>query len=390
MNFQPTQLNERVTTIDIIRGFSLLGILLVNIFGFYLPQPYITLNEWFTEAVDIIWHQALDIYVQSSFYPLFSMLFGYGLAMQYMKAQRLGTNFYKFAPKRMTILLIIGLMHALLLWWGDIIAMYAFCGFFVLALIRYNSWVLLTAAFVLQGIIHGLYLLMLGLSDQLNAKVEETAVDIQSVQEAITAYSTGGYIDAFMQRLNDLSIQMSGAMWFSSLFIILPFMLIGAAAAKWRLIERAKELKGLWIFLALSFTAAGLLIKSAPINFSNTYLLYYLKIYVGGPILSVGYVAIIVLLCMVPVMLKALSPIAKIGRMSMTMYILQSIICTTLFYNYGFGLYGKIDVPTAVYMALGIYVIQVILAELWLSKFKQGPLEASVKRLTYGKVNSEK
>ncbi len=86
MNLQPTQLNERITTIDIIRGFSLLGILLVNMFGFYLPQPHIQLDNWFTEAIDIIWHQNLDIYIQSSFYPLFSMLFGYGLAMQYMKA----------------------------------------------------------------------------------------------------------------------------------------------------------------------------------------------------------------------------------------------------------------------------------------------------------------
>lgn len=390
MNFQPTQLNERVTTIDIIRGFSLLGILLVNIFGFYLPQPYISLNDWFTEAVDIIWHQVLDIYVQSSFYPLFSMLFGYGLAMQYMKAQQKGTNFYKFAPKRLIILLIIGLMHAFLIWWGDIIAMYAFCGFFVLALIRCNSWMLLAISLLLQGIIHGLYLLMFSLSGMINEEMSGTAVDIQSVQNAVTAYSTGGYMEAFMQRLHDLSLQMSVSMWFSSLFIILPFMLMGAATAKWRLIERAKELKGLWIFLAIAFTAAGLFIKSAPSNFSYTYLLYYLKVYVGGPMLSVGYIAIVVLLCMFPLLLKGLSPIAKIGRMSMTMYILQSVICTTLFYNYGFGLYGKIDVPTAVYIVLGIYAIQVIIAELWLSKFKQGPLEAAVKRLTYGKMYSEK
>ncbi len=390
MNFQPTQLNERVTTIDIIRGFSLLGILLVNIFGFYLPQPYISLTDLFTEAVDIIWHQTLDIYVQSSFYPLFSMLFGYGLAMQYMKAQRKGKNFYKFAPKRLGILFVVGMLHALLLWWGDIIAMYAFCGFFVLALIRYNSWVLLTIGLALQGIIHGLYLLMFSVTDMMHEEVGAVAVDIQVVLDAIQAYSTGSYIDAFLQRLQDLSIQMSLAMWFSSLFIILPFMLLGAAAAKWRLIERAKELKGMWIFLAIAFTAAGLFIKSAPANVSHTYLLDYLKVYVGGPILSVGYIAIFVVLCLVPAMLKVLSPIAKMGRMSMTMYILQSVICTTIFYGYGFGLYDSIDVPTAVYIALGIYIIQVIIAELWLSKFRQGPLEAAVKRLTYGKMYSEK
>ena len=89
MEFKPTTPNERVDALDIIRGFSLFGILLVNMFGFYLPMPHIDLQTWFTEALDIIWHQTLDIYVQSSFYPLFSMLFGYGMAMQYMKAENL-------------------------------------------------------------------------------------------------------------------------------------------------------------------------------------------------------------------------------------------------------------------------------------------------------------
>lgn len=390
MNLQPTQLNERITTIDIIRGVSLLGILLVNMFGFYLPQPHIQLGNWFTEAIDIIWHQNLNIYIQSSFYPLFSMLFGYGLAMQYMKAQRTGLNVYKFIPKRLALLFAIGMAHALFLWWGDIIATYAFCGFFLLLFLRYKSTILLVMGVVLNSSFHLFYIGILSLSGLLNKAVDEQPVDIQSVQDAVTAYATGGYVDAFIQRLSDLSLQMSPFMWIVALFTILPYMLIGAAAAKWRLIERAKELKGLWITLAILATALGLFIKSAPYLFTNTYLLDYLKVYVGGPILSVGYAAIIVVLCFIPAMTKWLSPLAKMGRMSMTMYILQTIICTTLFYNYGFGLYGKIDVPTAVYMALGIFAVQVIIAEIWLSKFKQGPLEAAVKRLTYGKKYSEK
>jgi len=390
LNLQPTQLNERITTIDIIRGVSLLGILLVNMFGFYLPQPHIQLNNWFTEAIDIIWHQNLNIYIQSSFYPLFSMLFGYGLAMQYMKAQRTGLNVYKFIPKRLALLFAIGMAHALFLWWGDIIATYAFCGFFLLLFLRYKSTILLVMGVVLNSSFHLFYIGILSLSGLLNKAVDEQPVDIQSIQDAVTAYATGGYVDAFIQRLSDLSLQMSPFMWIVALFTILPYMLIGAAAAKWRLIERAKELKGLWITLAILATALGLFIKNAPYLFTNTYLLDYLKVYVGGPILSVGYAAIIVVLCFIPAMTKWLSPLAKMGRMSMTMYILQTIICTTLFYNYGFGLYGKIDVPTAVYMALGIFAVQVIIAEIWLSKFKQGPLEAAVKRLTYGKKYSEK
>ena len=80
---------------------------------------------------------------------------------------------------------------------------------------------------------------------------------------------------------------------------------------------------------------------------------------------------------------KLLSPFAKIGRMSLTMYILQSIIGTCLFYQFGFGWYGKVSVETGVLIAVGIIVVQMIIAEIWLSKWKQGPLETIWRKLTY-------
>lgn len=391
MNFQPTTLNERVDSLDILRGFSLLGILLVNMFGFYLPMPHILdLNSWFTSANDIIWHQTLDIYVQGSFYPLFSMLFGYGLAMQYMKAERTGANFYKFAPKRLIVLLVIGLIHAFIIWWGDILTMYAFCGFFLLMFIRFSGGWLLSFAIIINSLMHLFILLIYALAGLMTAEYETPAVDIELINSAITAYGIGGWTDAFVQRLKDLSVQMGIGMWISSLVTILPYMLLGAAAAKWRLIERAKELKGFWITLAIIFVAAGLFIKSAPFMFTRTYILDYLKIYVGGPILAIGYIALIVSICLLHVATKLLKPIAKAGRMSLTLYIMQSLICTIVFYNFGFGLFGKVDVQMGTYIALGIFVVQVILAELWFTKFKQGPLELAVKEIIYKKMLSEK
>lgn len=383
MNFQPTSLNERVDSLDILRGFSLLGILLVNVFAFYLPMPYINLENWFSEAKDIIWHQTLDIYVQSSFYPLFSMLFGYGLAMQFMKAQRIESNFYKFAPKRLFILLIIGLLHAFFIWWGDILTMYAFCAIFLVLFLRFGSGWLLTFGLVINGIMQLFFIAIYVLSGMASIEVEEQAVDIEMINNAITAYGIGSWTDAFLQRLDDLSLQMGIGMWISALLTILPYMLIGAAMAKWRLIERGKELKGLWITLAIFGLALGLFIKSAPFLFTNTYLLDYLKVYVGGPILSIGYIGVIVCLCMIPVMPKILKPLAKAGRMSLTLYLMQSIICSLIFYNFGLGLYGKVDVQMGTYIAIGIFIIQVIFAEIWFTKFKQGPLELVVKKLTY-------
>ena len=381
VDFKPTMLQERIATLDILRGISLLGILLVNMFAFYLPMPYIDLASWFTTPSDIVWQQNLDIYVQSSFYPLFAMLFGYGLAMQWQKAQSRQQNFYTIGLRRLTVLFVFGLLHALLIWWGDILMMYAFCGVFLLLLLRLQSVWLVTISAIIFGVFQAFMLLVVGFI-HFDAKVDEY-LDITSVEKAITAYGTGNWVDTFMQRLTDLSIQMSIGMWFVSLFTILPYMLLGAAASKWLLVERARELKWLWMALAIGGLAIGIFVKSLPVMLTRTYLFDYLKVYIGGPVLSIGYIGLIVLLCLLPVVPKLLTPFAKIGRMSLTMYILQSIIGTILFYQFGFGWYGKVSVATGVLIALGIIIVQMILAEIWLTKWRQGPLEAIWRKLTY-------
>lgn len=383
-------LYERNATLDIIRGLSLFGILLVNIIGFYTPLPHVMLEFWFTNAKDIIWHQYLDIYVQSSFYPLFSLLFGYGIAMQFSKAQGLGRSFYSIAPKRMILIFVIGAIHAFLFWWGDILMTYAFCGLFVVALVRFKPVILLIVAFLLNGYFHLLYGGSLFLNGVFNLKVEQPALDIILLEKLITAYGTGSWLDVFMQRLTDLSVQFSANMWFISLITILPYMLVGAALAKWRIVERAKELKWMWVVLAVVFVAVGIVIKSLPIQLANTYGFSYLKVYVGGPILAFGYFAVIVSLCLLAPMQKLLSPLAKAGRMSLTLYILQSVICSLLFYNFGFGLFGKIDVFTGILIACGIFAVQLVVTELWLWKLKQGPLEWIVTKLIYKTKISEK
>lgn len=374
-------LQERIATLDILRGISLLGILLVNMYAFYLPMPYIDLASWFTTPSDMVWQQNLDIYVQSSFYPLFAMLFGYGLAMQWQKAQSREQNFYGTGLRRLVVLFMFGFVHAVLIWWGDILMTYAFCGVFLLLLLRLHPIWLLSIGIIINGFMHVFMLFIVGYIN-FNSQID-TYLNITAVEKAITAYGAGNWLDAFMQRLSDLSEQAGVGMWIASLFTILPYMLIGAAASKWRLVERAKELKWLWVALAVVGLVMGIFMKSIPVLNTRTYLLEYIKVYMGGPILSVGYIGLIVLLCMIPLVPKMLSPFAKIGRMSLTMYILQSIIGTCLFYQFGFGWYGKVSVATGVLIAISIIVVQMVLAEVWLSKWKQGPLEAIWRKLTY-------
>lgn len=381
VELKPTMLQERIAALDILRGVSLVGILLVNMFAFYLPMPHIDLASWFTAPSDIVWQQNLDIYVQGSFYPLFAMLFGYGLAMQWQKAQSRAQNFYTLGLRRLAILFAFGVIHAVLIWWGDILMMYAFCGVFLVLLLRLRPIWLISIAFIINGLMQAVMLFALGFLT-VNGEVDNY-LNIVAVENAITAYGTGSWGDALLQRLTDLSVQAGIGMWFMALFTILPYMLVGAAASKWQLVERAKEQKWLWLTLAIAGLAIGIAVKSLPIMFTRTYLFDYLKVYIGGPVLSVGYAAVIVLLCLAPVVPKLLRPFANIGRMSLTMYIMQSIIGTCLFYQFGFGWYGKVSVATGVLIATGIIIVQMIIAEIWLSKWKQGPLEALWRKLIY-------
>jgi len=389
-NFTPTTLQDRVEALDILRGFSLLGILLVNIIAFYTPQPYIDLGSWFTDASDIIWHQRLDIYVQSSFYPLFAMLFGYGLAMQWAKAERVGINFYKIGSRRLVTLLLFGVIHAFAIWWGDILMTYAISGLLLLMFLRMKPLFLVATALLLNLVFHMFMLFIVGYIYLANQEMGTAALDIISIEKSITAYGAGNWLDAFSQRVQDTIYQNNILMLVMIMLTILPYMLVGAAASKWRLIERAKDFKVSWIVVGVVFFGVGLFIKGAPILWERTYLLDYLKVYVGGPLMSIGYIGLIISLLFIPQVTTLLSPISKIGRMSITTYIMQSIILSLLFYNFGIGWYGKLDVRTGIIVAMVIYIVQIIFVELWLSKFKQGPIEGLWRKLTYEKILSKK
>ncbi|MFK4998178.1 DUF418 domain-containing protein [Bacillus sp. N9] len=169
-------------------------------------------------------------------------------------------------------------------------------------------------------------------------------------------------------------------------FIILPLMLIGAGAAKLQWLKRANHQKLTWVLILICTLPIALAVKMLPFYTKPLITIQYVQDMIGGPILGFSYIAIIILLMNSTIVSKLLKPIASAGRMSLTIYITQSIIGTFIFYSYGFGLYGQVSMTTATWLAIAIYVIQVILAHIWLSKFRQGPIEKLWRWMTYGKM----
>ncbi|TAA73193.1 DUF418 domain-containing protein [Planococcus salinarum] len=381
MRLEPVSLDERVESIDIMRGFALLGILLINMLAFHSPFSYIDPYTWFDGPGDQATFAFLDIFIQASFYPLFAMLFGYGLGIQFLRAEARNKSFAPMAVKRLAVLLVFGILHAFLIWFGDILITYAIMGFLLIGMMRLESKWLLRLGLLIYAIPQALLLMILFAAVAADSSFY---TGIQEVQDSIAAYGGGTFAEIFRQRFDDWMYGNNALNYIVLTVTILPFTMIGAAAAKWRLIERADELKKLWIGLAVGGFALGLLLKLMPYIIEPNIAITFLQDIFGGPLLAVAYAAIIALITRhgsVPLLLR---PLVKAGRMSLTIYITQSLIATTIFYSYGLGLYGQVNLLTGTLLGLGIFAVQLIFAEIWLSKFSQGPLEMIWRKLTYG------
>ncbi len=374
---------ERIATLDVLRGFSLLGILIINMISFHSPYSYYNPYEWW-EYSDLTLFAWLDVFVQASFYPIFALMFGYGMAIMYRRSTIRGTSFYNISVRRLTVLLFIGMIHASLVWYGDILITYALMGLVLLLFIRLSGPILI-------GIGTGLYLIpqlfissMLLISVLFDTVALNEFTDIAGLKRAEVIYATGSFLQVTAQRIHDwktLNLTSGFILYF---FLILPMMMIGAGAGKLMWLERAKENWKKWLLVVLIALPVGIAAKMIPFLKEQSLSLQYVQDVIGGPILGIAYTAMIVLLMMSDKVANILRPIGSAGRMSISIYLSQSLIGTIIFYGYGFGLYGYITLETGTWLAVALYVVQVVFAHIWLSKYRYGPVEKLWRLLTYG------
>lgn len=378
---QPILEQQRLREIDGLRGFALLGIIVVNMLFFHSPYIYVDPFTWYQSPADKQAYQWIDIWVQGSFYPLFAMLFGFGLALQ---AERFKGDFLRFGMKRMTVLLAIGIVHVLLLWAGDILITYAASGFVLLFLLRLPKVWLLILSLLMYLLPNGAILLLIYgvvLYEPENAAIYTS---IQGVESSILAYGSGSWVEVFNQRIEDwLYINQGGLFLIWMLFTILPLMMFGAWAAKAGIIQMIREKKEKVLLLSLLFLAVGTFLKWVPYLSEGTIFTATLQDSFGGPIQAIGYALLFIGFVQFSPRFVLWSLFEKAGKMSLSIYLLMSFLATLFFYSYGLGFYGKVDIATGTWIGLGIYVLCLIFAELWLMKFSRGPMETVWRKLTY-------
>ena len=393
----PVRPQERIEAIDILRGVSILGVLLMNMLG------YAGYGDSFAEmgTINRIAVLLLKFFVQAKFYTLLSFLFGWGMAIQMERAARRGTRFVSFYLRRLLILLLIGSVHAILIWDGDILVTYALLGV-PLLLFRTrldkrtrSEKMLLVAAAVC--ILIPVLISTPGPAETFReAYARGTAAYWPGSQADV--YAAGTYLDVTLHRLKAVRYFYSqAAYWATHVF---GMFLLGLYAGRRRIFRSISEHLSLFRQVMWWGLAVGIVcnlvfvsVSASPHPVPSSY--YTLATRgaraVGGPALCLFYIAATILL----VRRKAcgdkqhprelLAPLAAVGRMALSNYLLQSIVCTLIFYGYGLGLYGKLGPAITLLLSIVIYRLQMGLSNWWLGRYRFGPAEWLWRSLTYGK-----
>ncbi len=371
---------ERIEVVDILRGFALFGILLVNMQGYGWPIYLAGLQEW-PRFVDRLADWAIRFFAEGKFYPLFSFLFGFGLTIQMARAEAHGARFVPLYVRRLVVLLIIGAAHALLLWVGDILVTYALLGFFLMVF-RNRSQKTLIVWIVLS------LLMSILLNEQSFAQVD--AMDRLRAQRTIQVYAHGTFADMVHQRIRDLRFVYAIEPFFAP--HVFALFLLGLYAGRRGILQDIPShlpfVRRLWPW-ALGIGLVGnvlfVIAREHP-DQSGSLLPEFVgpaALMVGGPALTAFYMSAIMLLVQKEAWGKRLAPLAAVGRMALSNYLLQSLVCTTIFYSYGLGLYGKVGPAPGVALTVAIYLVQIPLSVWWLRRFRFGPLEWLWRSLTY-------
>ncbi|KAB2330919.1 DUF418 domain-containing protein [Bacillus mesophilum] len=376
---------ERIISLDIMRGFAILGIFLVNMLSFHSPFLYIDPLSWWTDSSDQTVYSVIDVLVQASFYPLFALLFGYSVIMLRERVLKKELSFNVIAVRRFSFLLLLGLGHAFFLWFGDILAMYAVLAFIFLLFVKMNGKNMLITGLVIYIIPNLLLCLLLFAAELIFPPDDLTLYDNSLAEEAAAVYHTGTFTEITSERIKDWYANNVGG--FPVMLIsILPLFLIGGGAAKLKLLENAGQRRSLFRNMAIITFVLGLVIKLLPYIMNRSLALDYVQDTFGGPLLAVAYGSFIAWAVGSMHLLKLLKPLAYIGKMSLSNYLFQSLLCSILFYGYGFGLFGEISVVTGTVLVIIIFFIQLLFSRFYAKRFLYGPVEWVWRSFTYWEI----
>jgi uncharacterized protein len=391
---------ERIEVVDVLRGFAMFGILIVNMEGLSSPG-------YRAEDGERLWTGLLDRIVESlilhgaagKFMIMFTVLFGLSFALQMRRTAARGLPFLNLQARRLTALLLIGLAHAFLIWWGDILVGYALAGFLLLPFQRCRPRTILVWAIALN-LLSFVELEVRTVQNLLGPPAESAGLGASTLREApappgslarakLDAYGHGTLGDIARRRAQDFLDHNREP--YNIVLRRLSFFLVGLFVGSLGILRDLPGHRPLlrrvlaWALLVGVVThVADLLLYQQGLP-SWTRLLRLPVSIVHNPAMACVYSVALILLFQRPAWRARLSPLAAVGRTALSNYLLQSVVCTSLFYSYGLGLYGRLGPAAGLALTITIFALQVAVSGCWLRRFRFGPMEWLWRSLTYGR-----
>ncbi len=370
MTWEPLPSSDRYIKLDLLRGFALFGVLLVNLLYFFRLslferiQHFHTHPGWLNHAIDVLVAELLEFKA----IDLFSLTFGIGVAVQVERAQYRGISVPVFLIRRFLILLAFGLVHLLLISNVDILTLYAVCGLVMIPLLRLPSAALAAiglAAIYLPSVLHASL-----------PPLEQHAAD------ATRIYSQGNYIEITAFRWHE-TLEFIVPLLIMSAQRTFGLMLLGVALWRFGIIRQPDRYRSiLWAICVVAGTI-GLINTTADLM--HVHVPPVVEALGSHVPLAFAYAAALLAWRPSPQTESRLAPVAAAGRMALSNYLTQSILFGFIFYGYGFGLFGRLAPAPAAALGITVYLAQLWFSTWWLRHYRFGPFEWVWRSLTYGR-----
>ena len=390
---QPIDLKNRIHSLDLLRGFAVLGILIMNITSFsQISMAYMnpTIGAGL-EGYNQYFHGFNYIFADTRFMSIFSMLFGAGVVLFTQRIEAKGKRVAALHYKRMFWLLLFGLIHAYFIWVGDILVTYAICGSLVFFFRKKSIRTLFIMAVILFLIPISLkFMTYYGMpADALEstfAFFHPSAEQIASQTQAMR----GSYLEQMPLRVED-AIQIQTLVFMIEMFWrASAMMLLGMILYRKGILSAEKSTayykKLMWVGFVPGLILSG--IGLSQVYASEWNAAYVMNIganykFVSGLFMALGYIGLVIWCYKKGIFKKFQNRLRATGRMAFTNYIGMSVICTLLFNGHGLGLFGTLDRLQQFLIVIAVWVIILIISPLILKKYQFGPLEWLWRKLTY-------
>ncbi len=389
-SFSPTNPNQRIEQIDILRGFALLGVLLVNALGYNSSFfDFGGFYSTFTDPLNSKVYNFITNYGADKFIGLFSFLFGVSFSIMYLKNRHSETQFSHFYLRRLLILMLFGVIHIVFFWAGDILFSYALMGIILLSLRKLPSKLLLFISVfmyffpILYIALHVSYPF---LPDALSSTSSIT------ISEVINIYAQGTYPEVFRLRLHEyFSFRYINLIYYVPKIISL--FIFGYVFYQHKFFEKINTSKNKYLILSILLLLVGIVLNTYTFDIANSIVdmktsayattLYMLIFEITNVVLILSYILIILTLTKIKFFSYILNPLKYIGRMTLTNYLMYSVIFTIIMYSYGFGKFGSFEPWQLLMLSILFFAIQIVLCKTWLQHFRFGPMEWLWRKFIY-------